>query len=225
MATQQEQAQALGDPTRHRIFLHLRAATEPVLIADLVALLGFNHNAIRQHLAKLLEADLIVEMTEHRTTRGRPRRMYEARDDALDAFVGEIGSYEWLTQRLLELHESGDTPYDVGRRAGLAEVVARSVAAADPMEHLVGSLRRGGFEPAVDASGKEPDAAPGIVLGRCPFADAAAKSPAVVCELHRGLIDGHLEAAGRTSVLTVADPHEGGCAVAVTLGDTRNARP
>lgn len=227
MASQQVQAQALGDPSRFKIFTHLKAAEAPVAIAELVDLLGFNHNAIRQHLAKLVDADLIIEMTEQRTTRGRPRRLYEARDDALDAFVGEIGSYEWLSGRLLEMHESGESAYEVGRRAGIAGA-ASATPTGGSFARLTASLRRGGFDPAPD-----PDGA-GLTLGRCPFADAAAKSPAVVCELHRGLIDGHLgvaaapatDGAGDSAVLTVADPHAGGCHVSVPihLGRTGTAR-
>ena len=142
-------------------------------IADLVALLGFNHNAIRQHLAKLLEAELLVETTEKRTTRGRPRRFYEARDDALDAFAGAVGSYEWLSQRLLELHESGDTPYEVGRRAG----AAAAGSTADGAEALTALLRRGGFDPDAGGSSEETSDESAITLGRCPFAEVAAKSP------------------------------------------------
>lgn len=215
MANQQQQAQALGEPTRFTIFEHIRLAPEPVAIADLVALLGFNHNAIRQHLAKLLDAELVVETTEKRTTRGRPRRFYEVRDDALDAFAGAVGSYEWLSQRLLELHESGDTPYEVGRRAG--ELRSSTGDPEDELAVLIASLRRGGFDPAETS-------ADSVTLNRCPFAEAAAKSPSVVCELHRGLIDGHLRSESPNAALEIADPFDGGCVVQVSLGPRSTPR-
>lgn len=233
MANQQQQAQALGDPTRFAIFEHIRTAEAPVAIADLVDLLGFNHNAIRQHLAKLLEAELLVETTEKRTTRGRPRRFYEARDDALDAFAGAVGSYEWLSQRLLELHESGGTPYEVGRRAGAAAGVSAEAstgaaqASVDDIELLRAMLIRGGFDPS-EATGEVPHSEvpageSAVTLGRCPFAHVAAKSPAIVCELHRGLIDGHLGGESPRAELDIADPFAGGCVVRVSLGDTNTA--
>ena len=53
-ATLQEQARALGDPTRHQIFRYIASAGRPVDVAELTAHLGLNHNAIRQHLAKLV---------------------------------------------------------------------------------------------------------------------------------------------------------------------------
>ena len=52
----QEQARALGDPTRHGIFRYVADAARPVDIAELTEHFGVNHNAIRQHLAKLVRA-------------------------------------------------------------------------------------------------------------------------------------------------------------------------
>lgn len=216
MASQQQQAQALGDPTRYAIFEYIRVATEPVAIAELVELLGFNHNAIRQHIAKLLTAELVVEQTEKRTTRGRPRQLYEARTDALDAFAGAAGSYEWLSQQLLELHQSGDTPYEVGRRAGAA--TAAEGSSIDDLTALTGLLQRGGFRP--DEPVTQPDGESTMILNHCPFAEVASKAPDIVCEFHRGVIDGHLGAASPTAKLDVADAHSGGCVVRVSLGDT-----
>jgi DNA-binding transcriptional ArsR family regulator len=59
-ATLQEQARALGDPTRHEIFRYIADAGRPVDVAELTAHLGLNHNAIRQHLAKLVHAELVT---------------------------------------------------------------------------------------------------------------------------------------------------------------------
>ena len=54
--TLQQQARALGDPTRHAIFEHLAQAGRAVGVAELNAEFPLNHNAIRQHLAKLVPA-------------------------------------------------------------------------------------------------------------------------------------------------------------------------
>jgi hypothetical protein len=48
--TLQDQARALGDPTRHAIFL-AGASADRLGIAELLERFAFNHNAIRQHLA------------------------------------------------------------------------------------------------------------------------------------------------------------------------------
>ena len=66
----QHQARALGDPTRHAIFRHVSDAPAPVGVAELTQLLGLHHNAIRQHLAKLVEARLLVESSARPAGRG-----------------------------------------------------------------------------------------------------------------------------------------------------------
>ena len=69
--TLQEQARALGDPTRHEIFRYISTAPSGVGIAEINAEFPFNHNAIRQHVAKLIAAGLV---TERRESGGRPGR-------------------------------------------------------------------------------------------------------------------------------------------------------
>ena len=215
----QRQAQALGDPSRFTIFEHISRSPTPLGIAELTDRMGFNHNAVRQHLTKLLEAGLITESTEKRTTRGRPRLVYKARTDAFDQFQNRPGgSYQRLAAMLLDLATSNDTAYDVGRRsASLPTPVAADDLdrpGSDPSTDeitsaLVGRLERDGFAPSAHG--------PQITLGRCPFADLAAVDAGVVCELHRGLIDGHLEQLPGTSraVLSPKPPHAAGCTVII----------
>jgi len=224
----QRQAKALGEPSRFRLFRHIVESDEPVLVAELTELLGFHHNAIRQHLAVLVEAGLVAETVERRATPGRPRKRYTARLDALDAFGPLAGSYQRLAELLLDLATGGDEPYLVGRRAeadneststAASAVKAAAATAArdepageeadepDPVPGLVDQLTVSGFQPSlVDEA---------IVLGHCPFADVAARSPGVICELHRGLLDGHLQrcGSGLQADLLPRDPHQAGCEV------------
>ena len=53
MTTLQQQARALGDPTRHAIFRYIADGDGPADVAEITAHFGLNHNAIRQHLAEL----------------------------------------------------------------------------------------------------------------------------------------------------------------------------
>ena len=76
MTSLQVQARALGDPTRHEVFRYLVDADRPVDVAELTDHFGLNHNAIRQHLAKLVDAALVIEETAPRAGRGRPRLVY-----------------------------------------------------------------------------------------------------------------------------------------------------
>ncbi len=53
-----------------------------------------------------------------------------------------------------------------------------------------------------------------LILDRCPFQAAAAATPDVVCELHRGFIEGIADAAGATIGvvdLIASDPRRAGC--------------
>jgi DNA-binding transcriptional ArsR family regulator len=78
MATLQQEAKALGDPTRHAIFEAIAEAAAPVGVAQLNERFPLNHNAIRQHLAKLVDAGLILETKAPSSGRGRPRLLYAA---------------------------------------------------------------------------------------------------------------------------------------------------
>lgn len=205
-AAMQEQARALADPSRFRIFAHIAAAPGPVLVAELTELMGFNHNAIRQHLAILVDAGLVVADDEERTSRGRPRKQYQARADALAAFGSVSGSYERLASLLLDLASGDDDPYQVGFQAGRRESGPTS-ADVGLLRDLTSQLAVQGFEPRPTEDGVE--------LGHCPFADVAARQPGIVCELHRGLIDGRLAGLGvpERSELVVRNAHEAGCLV------------
>jgi len=196
-------AKVLGDPTRFQIFWHIFDGGEPVGIAELTDLLGLNHNGIRQHVAQLVDTGLLIEERERRDRPGRPRLVYTARDDALRSLGDVSRGFERLAKLLLEVTQSSSGPYDVGRRAAETEK-GQILEDVDGFILLMRYLTREGFEPTRDGDD--------VVLGACPFADVAADGPGVVCELHRGLIDGYL---GRGTTLVVSDPHEAGCKIQV----------
>src|SRR5690606_4634407 len=112
----QQQARALGDPTRHSIFRHLLDAARPVGVAQLNERFPLNHNAIRQHLAKLVAAGLVRESKAPAVGRGRPRLLYEV-DPSVEGTWGTAGPYERLSTLLVEIIRSGASPEEVGRRA------------------------------------------------------------------------------------------------------------
>ncbi len=206
----QRQARALADPRRFGLFRYLTTAVEPAGVAELTEHLGVTHNAVRQHLAVLLEAGLIVEADERNPVRGRPRKLYTMRDDALGAFGSVSGSYERLAELLLDIASSTDDPYDVGFCAESSGATAGTDDLVEVMDRLVRQLASGGFQPV--------QTLPGVTtLGNCPFASVASRDPAIVCELHRGLIDGFLatQSPGLTADLHATDPRAGGCTIKV----------
>lgn len=207
MTTMQEQARALGDPTRHAIFRYLASTGGPVGVAELTEHFGFNHNAIRQHLAKLVDAELVTEEKAAPRGPGRPRLVYTV-SPAAESRWGVTGPYERLSILLAEIIRSGDTPVDVGRRAG-----RQGRAESDDPTAVVVSVRdamaREGFEPEIVEGADGSD----IVLHNCPFESTAVADPQTICQLHLGLAEGLVEGAATVQIdeLVARDPRRADC--------------
>jgi predicted ArsR family transcriptional regulator len=209
MTMLQRQARALGDPTRHRIFRYVADAEAPVPIAELTAHMGLNHNAIRQHLGKLVDAGLVVESTAPAARPGRPRLVY-AIDPAADSRWGVTGPYERLSLLLAEIIRTGETAVAVGRRAGRRQsVIPAPAPREDVVDDLAEAMAREGFEPEVRRRGDAVD----IILRNCPFQSTAVADPDTVCSLHLGIAEGL--AAGTEGVvideLVPKDPRRANC--------------
>jgi len=209
----QVQARALGDPTRHEIFRSIAAADSPVGVAELTERLGCHHNAVRQHLAKLVEAELVVESVAPPRGRGRPRLEYAVSPSA-EGRWGTTGPYERLATLLTEIVRTGDSPVEVGRRAGRRQLAPNDVADG-PVGPVVDEMARHGFDPVVRRQGRHVD----ITLQTCPFASAVLTDPATVCELHLGLAQGIAEAVGGITVdeLVPKDPRRAQCRLRCTV--------
>ena len=158
----QEQARALGDPTRHAIFRHVVESGRPVGIAELNEHFAFNHNAIHQHLAKLVAAGLVIEAKAATGGRGRPRLVYEV-NPAVEGSWGTTGPYERLSRLLIEIIRSGLEADEVGRRA--ADQFRVPVPSGDIVADVRAAMARQGFEPEVIETRADAD----VVLQSCPF--------------------------------------------------------
>ena len=207
MSTMQQQARALGDPTRHGIFQYLSHADGPVGVAELTAHFGLNHNAIRQHLAKLVEARLVDEETAPSSGRGRPRLQYVV-DPGVESRWGVQGPYERLSLWLSEMVRTGDTAVDVGRRVGRRRRLG-ATGSSDPIAELMHQMATHGFEPKLRQNGSKAD----ITLRTCPFATTALADPDTICELHLGIARGiadHLDGLV-IDELVPKDPRRANC--------------
>jgi predicted ArsR family transcriptional regulator len=203
--TLQEQARALGDPTRHAIFRRLAEASRPMGIAELNLEFPFNHNAIRQHLAKLVAAELVVESTAAGGGRGRPRLLYEV-NPAVEGRWGTTGPYERLSRLLLEILRTGESPEEVGRRA--ADLFRAASPSGDVIADMTAAMARQGFEPELRPvkGGVE------MVLRHCPFAAVAVADRALVCSVHLGISEGLAEGGTvAVSELVGYDPRKADC--------------
>jgi predicted ArsR family transcriptional regulator len=206
----QRQARALGDPTRFAIFCRVLDAPAPVRVDALTEEFKLNHNAVRQHLAKLVGAGLLEEAPVARQGRGRPALFYRAAPEGAATWTAQ-SPYQQLSLLLLQLARGRGTPLEVGAAAGRSIDVAD---AEDPLARLTDEMARRGFRPipVARAGGFE------LVLGRCPFEAVAVEAPDVICRLHRGLAVGILEAVGgdyEVEDLVAHDPRSAGCRLQV----------
>lgn len=214
------QSQALGDSTRYRIFLAIRDAPEPIDVAALTERFGLNHNAIRQHLAKLSNAGLVVDEQRPASGRGRPPRAYRLAPGASERW-GAAAPNELLSLMLLDLvDDDPEQTLAVGRAMGERLAQTRRPGADTP-ETLQAVAVRLGFEPrrdTDDVDGVEAAGDTAIVLDHCPFAAAASSAPGVVCTLHRGIAEGVCSAVGdgwHVVDLEVRPPAHAGCRIVV----------
>lgn len=203
MSTLQQQARALGDPTRHAIFQFVAGAPAPVGVAEITAHMGCSHNAVRQHLAKLAAAGLIEE-GKVQGGRGRPRLSYRVAPDVDGRWAG-VGPYELLSVLLTEMIRTGDSAVEVGRRSTTGPTTDD-----EPLALVTEVMERQGFGPQVHRDGDDVD----MVLTSCPFASAAVADPDTICSLHLGIAQGVVErTGGRIAVdeLVPHDPRRAGC--------------
>ena len=208
--TLQEQARALGDPTRHAIYRYIADAGRAVGIAELNEHFPFNHNAIRQHLAKLLAAGLVIESKTQSGGRGRPRLVYEP-DPALEGPWGTSGPYERLSRLLVEVIRTGLEAEEVGRRA--ADLFRVPSPSGDIVADISAAMARQGFQPEIRPvrDGAE------IVLRNCPFASVALADRDTVCALHLGIAEGLTDDTATVTELVGYDPRKAGCRLRIRV--------
>jgi predicted ArsR family transcriptional regulator len=190
---------ALSDPSRVRILEVVQEAEAPLDARQLGTRVGLHVNTVRSHLHVLAEAGLVSTRREERTRPGRPRVLYEAAAEALDAPA--LASYRLLAQILAgSLAGSERDPSARAEEAGRAwgaHLVRKpppftSSSKEETIDEVVRLHEEHGFRPETRRapSGQE------IVLKRCPFQEVATTYQAVICPLHLGLIRGALAELG-----------------------------
>lgn len=201
-ASEQQVYRALSSPVRARLLEVL--GDEPNLdAATLADRLSLHVNTVRSHLHLLEEAGLVDAIVEDRDRPGRPRLLYRARPGGGEPASGaEEGGYRFLAAILASyLGGSVDDGSAAAEQAGRAWggfVIDKPApfSRIDPGEgihRLLAMLEEVGFAPELDL---EDEAAPRLVLRRCPFLDVAREHPDVVCAVHLGLMRGALDELG-----------------------------
>jgi predicted ArsR family transcriptional regulator len=185
----------------------LQDAEGPLDVRELARRVGLHVNTARVHLRVLAEAGLVSTRREQRARPGRPRFLYEAAADSLDA--GAFAGYRLLAE-ILASHLAGSEPDPsagaerTGRAWG-AHLVRRpapftSISKEDTVDQLVGLHEQLGFRPELKRAtdGKE------IVLRRCPFEQVATTYQAVICPARGPYSFGVLMSESRSAAGVVA---------------------
>jgi predicted ArsR family transcriptional regulator len=185
---------ALGDNTRYAIYLELARAPAPLATADIAESLGLHPNTVRPHLERMRDVGLLDVATEVRSGVGRPQHLYSLADGAPSLGL-EPPPFPMLSRMLLRLVAaagvSGDEAADVGRAQGRADAPSQTTSC---LEALVAELDELGFDPTV--AGTDDGECAVVGFAHCPFRELAEEHPELVCALHRGLVEGFVEAVG-----------------------------
>ena len=191
---------ALGDNTRYAIFLELARSAKPLGTADIADVLGLHANTVRPHLERMRDAGLVEVRTELPSGVGRPQHLYSVSPQAPSLGL-EPPTFPVLARMLVRLAEqvgaTGDDAAEAGREQGRADA-ARHADAPSCLEALVTQLDLLGFDPAVDGTDDGETAV--IAFSNCPFRELAEAHPELVCSLHRGLVEGFVDAMGDATV-------------------------
>ncbi|WP_409366084.1 helix-turn-helix transcriptional regulator [Mycolicibacterium elephantis] len=173
---------------RLRVLEHVRAHA-PVRTSDVAAGLGLHSNTVREHLDALVDLGLVERATEPAVGRGRPAALY--RPSPADPTL-LARDYAGLATALAgHLARTSADPERDARAAGvewgreLIEGSARSDG--DQRKAVLDALTRLGFAPEDEGAER------GVALRRCPLLEAARRYPAVVCQVHLGIVEGLLQ--------------------------------
>lgn len=192
---------ALGDNTRYAIYLELARSVSPKSTTEIAEVLGLHPNTIRPHLERMRDIGLLQVWVDAKGTVGRPQHRYSLAPDAPSLGL-EPSSWPVLARMLADV--AAFMAPEVDDVAALGEEQGR--AAADRrrgrpcVSALVDALGELGFDPATAEEGK----AATIAFTHCPFRELAEQYPDLVCNLHRGLIEGFVDELGGAEVTAFA---------------------
>ncbi|HEY3142519.1 MAG TPA: helix-turn-helix domain-containing protein [Acidimicrobiales bacterium] len=196
---------ALGDNTRYAIYLELARSSRPLATAEIAETLDLHPNTVRPHLERMREVGLLDVETEARGAVGRPQHRYFLAADAPSLGL-EPPTFPVLARMLLRLAEAArvgsEDAVEAGREQGLTDAETADLTAVDDAEAclagLVARLDALGFDPTV----LHEEASATVGFAHCPFRDLAESEPDLICGLHRGMVEGLVDAAGGATVTT-----------------------
>jgi predicted ArsR family transcriptional regulator len=194
---------ALGDNTRYAIYLEIARAATPCSTSEIAESLGLHANTVRPHLERMRDVGLLDVEADARGAVGRPQHRYFVAPDAPSLGL-EPPAYPALAAMLATVAAQSSAAVDeiveVGRAEGRARTqralsehdIARPTDASTCRSSLESVLAALGFDPATDADSPA-SARHTIAFAHCPYRELAEAFPHLVCQLHRGMVEGMLD--------------------------------
>jgi predicted ArsR family transcriptional regulator len=190
---------ALGDNTRYAIYLELARKPSPLSTAEIADSLGLHPNTVRPHLERMREVGLLEVAADTRGSVGRPQHLYRLAADAPSLGL-EPPTFPMLARMLLRVAQVSRVDVadvvDVGREQGAADAARAARRQRSCVAALSARLAELGFDPAT----VEDDEVATIAFTHCPFRELAEAAPELVCNLHRGLVEGFVDEHGGADV-------------------------
>jgi len=178
------------------VLTYLQAATEPRSVIDVAAELDLHKNSARFHLDALVEAGYAERSVNATGSQGRPPLVFIATSEA--PTIGNLHLTELVQVLISSFIEPTDDSISIAQRAGHtwgASVASQEDPSGQDLGTLAVHLGERGFGTNHEDSG--------ITFTRCPFRSAVtAEQLPLVCAIHKGFLDGYLDATG--SDLTTA---------------------
>lgn len=251
---------ALGDNTRYAIYLELARSASPLSTAQVAESLGLHGNTVRPHLERMKEVGLLESRPEVTGSVGRPQKLYSLAGDApslgLEPPVFPMLA-RMLVDAARQAHLDPETVCEAGRSEGRrqAQSMTRPArgephvdavrtrngldAQLDPgsadevptvLEDLLVMQEQLGFDPAVVIDDDSETRVAHVAFTHCPFSELAVQNPDIICSLHRGLVEGFIEAStgGSTTEVELSSFHDvtdrDPCRMELSIEDRRLGR-
>jgi predicted ArsR family transcriptional regulator len=215
-----ETARALGEETRFRIYRQVCVSDAPLSVTELAQVFSLHPNAVRQHLARLEQAGLLVSRADRPGGAGRPRRLYEPSPEPFE-LAHPLGSLRSLVNMLSGAMDTVSPDrrrlVEFGQRWGRTWATRRkrenggsSRSRQSRARLLTRELADWGWRPSSDRENGRMR----LTTERCLFHDRAPGNHGRCCALEEGLLRGLTEGFlnGQTEALSVD-----GCRFEVTV--------
>ena len=203
---------ALGEPTRRRIYEAVRAARRPLSRADVAEAVGISTRLAAFHLDRLVEGGLLVAHYARPPGRrggpgaGRPSKWYTPTAEGLEVTLPPRRND--LAARILLRAITSNAAGKRGSSAMQAaarqtgEELAHDCEGDADLDHLLTDL---GYEPAPAAGG-------GLDLVNCPFHELVDEDRQAVCSMNHAMLDAAATQAHSARVARL-EPRDGLCCV------------